>query len=240
MKFTDCGHIINLRKHAENSLILTLISKEHGKVTGYVGNCLHKKNLGIYQLGNKVKIDAYSRVDDNMLSFRVELISPDAVNFLNDYKKISALAAFSSLCNSCLPELENLEDFYFYAENFFNHIHEDNWIAYYSFYEFYLLEYLGVGLDLSECAVTKSTQNLAYVSPKSGKAVCREAGEPYKEKLFLYPHFIMNKNTRPNERELADLLAMTGFFLQKNFFADNGLKFPENRANLLENLDLNR
>ena len=108
----------------------------------------------------------------------------------------------------------------------------------YCFFEFYLLEYLGIGLDLSECAVTGSRENLAYVSPKSGRAVCRESGAPYAARLYRYPHFIVDKNYFPNRGEMADLLKMTGFFLTKNFFQIHGLKFPQNRANLLANLDL--
>jgi hypothetical protein len=48
----------------------------------------------------------------------------------------------------------------------------------------------------------------------------------------------VDKNYFPNRGEMADLLKMTGFFLTKNFFQIHGLKFPQNRANLLANLDL--
>lgn len=121
---------------------------------------------------------------------------------------------------------------------FFNLIDEENWIAHYSYFEFYLLEYLGIGLDLSECSATGTTENLRYVSPKTGKAVCAEAGEPYKDRLFAYPAFIVGQKYHPEEREICDLLKMTGFFLRKNFFQTHGLKFPENRASLLSNLGL--
>ena len=93
-------------------------------------------------------------------------------------------------------------------------------------------------MDLTECADTGTTENLAYVSPKSGKAVCAESGEPFKNKLFRYPHFIVDKNYNPASSEVADLLKMTEFFLNKNFFQIHNLKFPINRASLLENLAL--
>ena len=131
-----------------------------------------------------------------------------------------------------------MERFYYYVDSFFNLINEDNWITHYAYFEFYLLEHLGIGLDLSECSATGVTENLTYVSPKSGKAVCAEAGEPYKDRLFRFPRFILEKNYAPAAAELTDLLKMTGFFLNKNFFAAHGLKFPINRANLLENLGL--
>ena len=234
MKFTDQGYIINLRRHGESSLILTVLTKNHGKVTGYAKNAFTKKNLGVYQLGNLIEISAYARVDDNMLSLKTELISPTAVNFLSDNAKLQALSSLCALSNICMPELQDLERFYYYIDSFFNLIDEDNWLVHYSFFEFYLLEYLGISLDLSECSATGTTENLAYVSPKTGKAVCAEAGEPYISRLYKYPRYILECNYRPEPEELTDLLSMTGFFLYKNFFAAHGLKFPESRANLAE------
>ena len=234
MEFTDKGYIINLRKHGESSLILTVLTAQHGKLAGYVKNCLHKRNLAVYQLGNLVSLEAYSRVDDNMLSLKVELITPSAVNFLADGNKLRTLSSFCALANAALPELENLERFYYYIDSFFNLIGEDNWLTHYAYFEFYLLEYLGVGLDLSECSATGTTENLAYVSPRSGRAVCAEAGEPYKGRLFKYPRFILEQEYHPQPENLADLLKMTEFFLRKNFFAVHGLKFPPVRANLAE------
>lgn len=238
MNITDEGYIINVRKHGESSLILTVLTRNNGKLVGYVKGGMSKKNLGVYQLGNLVTIDAYARLEENMLSFKVELSKPMAVHFIADANKLSVLSAFCSLCHDCMPEKENIERLYYLVDSFFNLIDEDNWLVHYSFFEFYLLDYLGVSLDLSECSATATTENLTYVSPKSGKAVCAEAGEPYKNKLFLYPHYIVDKNYRPSLPEVADLLRMTEFFLNKNFFQTHNLKFPANRANLLHNLGL--
>ncbi len=234
MNFNDEGYIINLRKHGEKSLILTVLTRHHGKVTGYAKNCLSKKNLSTYQLGNLISIDAYARVDDNMLSIKSELISPCAVNFLTDSTKLRVLSSFCALSNTCMPELEDLERFYYYVESFFNLINEDNWLTHYSYFEFHLLDFLGIGLDLSECSATGTTENLTYVSPKSGKAVCAQAGEAYKDRLYKYPHFIINQEYHPSNAELVNLLQMTEFFLYKNFFVAHGLKFPKCRVNLAE------
>ena len=234
MKFVDEGYIIRCRRHGENSLILTVLCKENGKVCGYVRSGLSKKNLVVFQLGNKVRIDAWSRVDDNMLSLKIELITPDAVNFLNDVNKLRVLSCFCALCDRCLPELQPLDRFYWFAESFVNLIGEDNWIGHYCFFEFYLLDFLGIGLDLSKCSVTGKVENLAFVSPKTGRAVCQEVGRPYQDRLFLFPHFIVAQDYSPKPSEMAELLKMTEFFLNKNFFAIHNLKFPECRVNLAE------
>ncbi len=238
MQFNDEGYIVAVRRYGENSLIINAISKEHGLISGFVKGGGSKKNAGVYQIGNQISFEAYARIEENMLTLKTELLAPVAVNFMSSPAKLAALSSLCALCLSCLPEKENLERFYYYIDSFFQLINQENWITHYCFFEFYLLEYLGIGLDLSECAATGSRENLAYVSPKSGRAVCRESGEIYASRLYAYPHFIVDKNYFPTPREMADLLKMTAFFLSKNFFQTHGLKFPKNRANLLENLDL--
>lgn len=235
-RFNDEGYIINMKKHGENSAILTVLTRHNGKIVGFAKNCLSRKNLGVYQLGNQVAVDAYARVDENMLSLKVELIAPTAVNFLSSPQKLEVLASFCELCNACMPEQMALDRLYGFVDGFFNLILKDNWIVHYCYFEFYLLEFLGIALDLTECSATGSTENLAFVSPKTGKAVCLEAGLPYRERLFAFPGFILRQEYNPSAAEIENLLKMTGFFLNKNFFASHGLKFPSNRANLLHNL----
>jgi len=238
MIINDEGYIINLRRHGEKSLILTVLTKEHGKIVGYVKNCLNKKNLGVFQLGNKVNIEAYTRIEENMWSFQVELNQATSVGFIVDAAKLSTLSAFCSLANEAMPEAQNIENLYVYVDDFFKQIHKDNWLTYYCYFEFYLMSFLGVGLDLEKCSVTGCYDNLKYVSPRTGKAVCAEVGFPYHNRLYAYPHFIINNSYHPHKKEVKDLLRMTEFFLHKNFFRTHYLKFPINRANLLVNLRL--
>ena len=238
MIINDEGYIINQRRHGEKSLILTVLTKEHGKMVGYVKNCLNKKNLGIYQLGNQIRVEAYARIEDNMWNFHTELIQANAANFITDPKKLAVLSSFCALCKDAMPESQNVENLYQCVENFFNLINEENWLTYYCYFEFYLMSFLGISLDLEKCAVTGCYDNLKYVSPRSGKAVCEEVGFPYRQQLYKYPQFILDKNDHPQQSEMKNLLEMTGFFLHKNFFRTHYLKFPTNRANLLENLDL--
>ncbi|MDR1025912.1 MAG: DNA repair protein RecO [Lactobacillus sp.] len=238
MNITDEGYIINMRKHGESSLILTVVTREHGKIVGYAKGGLSKKSLGIYQLGNYIRVDAYARVEENMLSFKCELLAPTSVNFLSDPRKLACLSSLCALCNGCLPEKDNIERLFYYIDSFFNLILEDNWVSNYSYFEYYLLDYLGIGLDLSECSATGATDNLTFVSPKTAKAVSYEAGLPYKDRLFAFPHYILDNNYHPQAPDVKNLLKMTEFFLNKNFFSTHNLKFPQSRANLLSQLNI--
>ena len=109
-------------------------------------NALTKKNLGVYQQGNFVRFEAYARLEENMWNLRVELLHASAVNFLTNPQKLAALSAFCALCCETMPEGQDLEEFYIYADNFIKQIHEDNWLTYYCRFEFSLLSFLGISL----------------------------------------------------------------------------------------------
>ncbi|MBR2299218.1 MAG: DNA repair protein RecO [Alphaproteobacteria bacterium] len=233
MQVKDEGYIIKILKYGENSLILTVLSQAHGKMTGFIKSGLTKKKLGVYQLGNKISFNAYARLEENMPQFRgVELLESNVVHFLTDSKKLAVLSAFCELFNISIPENEPLEGLVRFIYRFMDNLGDEMWLQNYAVLEFRLLYFLGIGLDLGACAVTGAIDNLAFVSPKSGRAVCLEAGLPYQEKLFKYPHFAFEKNVVPLKEDVLDLLKMNAFFLKKNFFDAHGLQFPISRANL--------
>lgn len=101
-------------------------------------------------------------------------------------------------------------------------------------FEVALLAELGFGLDLSECAATGAKEKLIYVSPKSGRAVSATAGEPYRERLFKLPAFLLEQANAglPGERDIADGLALTGYFLERHLFGARNLPMPEAREAL--------
>ena len=237
MQVKDEGYIINTLKHGENSLIVTVLSLAHGKMTGFVKSAVSKKKLGVYQLGNKISFNAYARLEENMPQFRgVELVRSNVVHFLSNDKKLAVLSSFCELFKVCVPEYEPLEGVVRSISQFMDHLDDEMWLKNYAILEFRLLYFLGIGLDLGSCAATGTIENLAFVSPKSGRAVCLEAGLPYQNKLFKYPHFALNKNIAPTTEDVLDLLKLNEFFLKKNFFEVHRLQFPNCRANLLEKL----
>ena len=238
MQVSDEGYIINLLKYGENSLIVTALSVAHGKMVGFVKSALSKKKLGIYQLGNKISFNAYARVEENMSQFKgVELLESPLVALIQNPQKLIVLKAFCDVMNASLNENEPLEGLIASVSGFMDSLKGEEFLEKYAVLEFRLLYFLGIGLDLGSCAVTGSIENLAFVSPKSGRAVCLKEGLPYQDKLFKYPHFAIDRNVFPSKEEVLDLLKMTGFFLKKNFFDAHGLQFPLSRVNLQEILD---
>ena len=189
-----------------------------------------KKNRGIFQVGNKIFYEASQRLEENMKRlFRVELVEPNAVNVMMDVKKLGLISSCVPMFIKILNENEEVLHFYEIVGKFFRANDVKEMLKYYALFEFNALEYLGLGLVLDCCAVTGQIDDLYYVSPKTGKAVCREVGEPYRDRLFMYPHFVVDKSDSPSYKEIFNVLEMTEYFLKENFFKFHNLKMPESR-----------
>jgi DNA repair protein RecO (recombination protein O) len=229
----DEGYVLNACKYGEKALIVTLFSLNYGKITGFVSDGLSKKNRGLFQVGNKLFFEASARLEENMRRlFRLELIEPNAVLMMNDFKRLELVTSVVPMMLRILNENEETYLLYETAGKIFHAKNIKEMLTQYAFFEFYALEYLGLGLSLECCAVTGQTDGLAYVSPKTGKAVCREVGAPYHDRLFSYPHFVVDKNDTPSYAEIFNVLKMTEFFLYENFFKFHNLVLPQSRANL--------
>jgi DNA repair protein RecO (recombination protein O) len=101
-------------------------------------------------------------------------------------------------------------------------------------FELAMLAELGFGLDLESCAATGGISDLTYVSPKSGRAVSREAGEPWRDKLMRLPAFLSGDDfAAPSAADLASGFEITGFFLARHFYEPRGLPLPDARRHFI-------
>ncbi len=100
-------------------------------------------------------------------------------------------------------------------------------------WELALLQDLGFGLDLSECAATGAEVELIFVSPKSGRAVSREAGLPYCDRLLKLPAFLLDESAAPSRQDVLWGFALTGHFLERHVLHPHGLSMPQSRERLL-------
>ena len=230
MIFKDEGYVLSAVKYGEKALIVTLLSRSKGKIVGFSSDGMNKKNRGIFQTGNKIFFEASSRLEENMKRiFRVELLEPNAVSMMSDFNKLELLTAVVPMFSKLLNENEDEWQIYQVIERFFKANDLKQMLTWYAYFEFLALEYLGLGLSLDCCAVTGKTSGLFYVSPRTGKAVCKEVGEPYKDKLFKYPQFVVDKSDAPSYKEIFNVLKMTEYFLKENFFKFHNIKIPESR-----------
>ena len=120
-----------------------------------------------------------------------------------------------------------------------NSLNAEDFLKQYAIFEFALLNICGFGLDLNKCVVTNATDNLAYISPKSGCAVSIDAGKPYHDKLFKLPKFLLDHKLNSSRAELFSSLEITKHFINKSYLLPHNLKMPFARTQLAQYIKVN-
>ena len=237
MNWTDDGIVLGLRPLGENGAILDALTREHGRHLGLVRGASSKRLKGALEPGNVLKLQWRARLDQQLGSYVIELAAARAAQFFNDGLKLAGLAAACAVTATTLPEREVHARVFEALDATLVAIAEKSspsWVADYVRFEIVLLEDLGFGLDLSECAVTGARAGLVYVSPKTGRAVTDAAGAPYRQQLLRLPPFLSPEGSAASGRDLADGLALTAFFLERMALEPQGLRFPAARVRFFE------
>src|SRR5215212_11360806 len=232
MQWTDEGVVLGARKHGESSLILELMTRAHGRHLGLVHGGRSKILQPVLQSGNTVQATWRARLDEHLGTYQVEGRDQRAARFIASPLALYGLASLAALLR-LLPERDPHPALFDTVSVLTDHLDDPDLApALFVRFELAILAELGFGLDLSRCAATDTTEDLAYVSPKSGRAVCAMAGEPYRDRLLALPGFLIRqqRSNHPAQEEIADGFRLTGFFLRQNVFEPRGESLPEERA----------
>jgi len=236
MHWNDPAIVLGSKKYGESAAVVCLLTQSHGLYKGLVRSMNGKAARGIFQTGNFIDAKWSGRLPEHLGNFSAELTKPNAALLLSDSVKLTALGAICSLLEMTLPERDQCPDIYDRLYNFIEIMcQSDSWQYEYVILELELLTHLGFGLDLSECAATGATEDLVYLSPKSGRAVSRKAGEPYKSKLFLLPeYFITGEINEKTEGNALNGLDICAYFLEKYVLKPHNAALPLTRLRLRE------
>ena len=229
MQWTDEGIVLGVRRHGETSVILELMTQERGRHLGLVRGGAGKRLRGVLQPGNALRATWRARLDDHLGNYAVEAISLRAAGYLNAAHAVHGVTHLAALCR-LLAEREPHAGVYAALDDILDALDEPQAAAIaIARFELAFLAELGFGLDLSSCAATGATDDLIYVSPRSGRAVSRTAGEEYRDRLLRLPPFLRAEDddaAAVAAADLADAFALTGFFLDRHAFAARGLEMP--------------
>lgn len=242
MEWSDDGIVLGLRTFGENGAILEALTREHGRHLGLVRGAMSKRMKGALEPGNSVKLQWRGRLDQQLGGYTVELSTARAAAFFDDALKLGGLQSACGICAALLPERELHLRVFEALDLLLAAIGEHpspDWVDEYVRFELVLLEDLGFGLDLSECAATGSTSDLRFVSPKTGRAVSAVAAEPYRDRLLKLPGFLSPADGPASSNDLVDGLALTGFFLER-VAREHAATLPQARARFHERLAASR
>lgn len=234
MQWTDDGLVLGAKRHGETSVILELMTLERGRHLGLVRGGAGTRLRGVLQPGNLLRATWRARLDEHLGYYAVEGLDLRAAGFLGAAHSVHGVTHAAELCR-LLAEREPHAQVFAALQAILDDIHEPLAAATsLARFELQLLAELGFGLDLACCAATGVTTELVYVSPRSGRAVSRAAGEEYRDKLLPLPGFLHADGEQlPSGTDLLDAFALTGFFLDRHAFAPRGLELPASRARFL-------
>jgi DNA repair protein RecO (recombination protein O) len=236
MQWQDTGFVLAARRHGESALIVDLLTREHGRHAGLVRGGQSPKARAMLQPGNEIAAAWRGRLNEHLGTIGCELVRAHAARFLDDPSRLSGLTAAAALVGGALPEREPHGDVFASFARLIEALDSaDDWPAQYVRWEQDLLGALGFGLDLRRCTVSGDTADLAYVSPRTGRAVSRTAGLPYHDKLLLLPEFLW-RDVLADETELVLGMTLTGHFLAHHVFAPQGRPLPAARTRLAERM----
>ncbi len=235
MQWTDEGIVLGVRRHGEANAILELMTQEHGRHLGLVRGGAGSRLRPVLQPGNRLKATWRARLDEHLGLYAVEGLDLPAASFLAAAHAVYGVTHLGALCR-LLPERDPHPRIYAGLADVLGRLIDARLAGPEVVrFELRLLSELGFGLDLDRCAASGATAELAYVSPKTGRAVSREAGRPWQDKLLRLPGFLSAAGSaaQPSAADLADGFAVTGFFLARHVLDPRGLALPDARNSFI-------
>ena len=223
MEWKDQGIILSSRRHGETAAIVSILTSLHGRHVGLMRGGSSRKGRSMLQIGNSVSAVWRARLEEHLGNFNLEVTDSPSALILYEPDPLAALSAACAVAESSLPEREPANEAFEGLQSLLQSLptNKMNWTVNYVKWELNLLETLGFGLDLNSCAATGSTEDLAYVSPKSGRAVSRNAGLSFVKHLLPLPQFLTNSSTDANRDSILQGLRLTGYFLRRFVYNEN-------------------
>lgn len=235
MEWRDHGILLSMRRHGEHAAIIDVFTESHGRNAGVVRGGAGRKLAPVLQPGAQLDVTWQARLADHLGSYRAEPLRSRMAAALSGRLALAGLNAVTALLAYCLPEREPYPELYKRSEQLLDLLeNEDLWPLAYLRWELALLEHMGFGLDLSACAVTGERTGLAYVSPKTGRAVSREGAGDWADRLLPLPP-VMRGEGAAQDAEIVQALRTTGHFLEAHLAPALGSQpLPEARGRLMD------
>ncbi len=237
MEFTDDAFVLSARAHGETGAIVELLTARHGRYAAHVAGGASRRIKPFLQAGARATVRYRARVSEQLGSATLEPVGEGPSALFDDALALAGIAAAAAVAAAALPERDPHPGAFLAFEALSAAFEDpDIWPAVFVRFEAGLLDDLGFGLDLSKCAATGAVDDLIYVSPRTGRAVSRTAGEAYKDRLLALPGFLLSSQSRLAVGDVGAGLGLTGHFLQSFIFGPLNRPLPPARVWLLERL----
>jgi len=237
MEWEDEAYVLSARAHGETGAIVDLLTERHGRFAAHVAGGASRRMKPYLQAGAKVLASYRARMSDQLGAATMEPIGEGPSALFDDPMALAGIAAAAAVAAGALPEREPHPGAFLAFEALTNVFAlPDVWPAVFVRFEAGLLEELGFGLDLTKCASTGAVDDLVWVSPRTGRAVSRQAGEPYADRLLPLPGFMLSSQYGLGDGDVKAGFDLTGHFLEQFVFGPLNRPLPPARVWLLDRL----
>ena len=225
MNWDDKGYLISKNKYNENSLIVEIYTKKHGKKSGILFGGTSKKIKSYLQLGNKLYVNYNSKSENKIGYFNIEIINANSPIYFENSKKLNCIISAMNLIKILTADSQSNIEIFNHIDRFFLILNEDEWLKRYIFWELELLSNLGYNLDLPKRVNKKIIDNKTLYLVESNT-----------EKKFV-PNFLIDKDEIVNDiNTLLDGLKIVSDFMDKKILKPNNINFPSSRSQFVNSL----
>ena len=224
MNWDDTGFLLSKNKFSENSLIVEVFTKDHGKISGILFGGTSKKIKSYLQIGNKLYTNYNTKNDNKVGYFKFEIIKAETPFFFGNKSKLFCLTSALQLIKTLNPEAQPNSKIFELIENFFIILKSEDWIKNYILWELKLFSLLGYNLELDKI-VTKKIENDKVFYQLNSHSEDR-----------IIPNFLIENDFSANDEELIKGLKLVSDFLDKSILKPNNLNHPISRLQFLNNL----
>ena len=237
MEFEDDAFVLSARAFGESGAIVDLLTGMHGRHAAHVAGGASRRMKPVLQAGVRVMVRYRSRTSEQLGSATLEALDDGPAGLFDDPTALAGMSAAAAVAAGALPEREPHPGAFLGFEALAQAFAlAEVWPAVFVRFEAGLLDELGFGLDLSRCAATGAVDDLVWVSPKTGRAVSRAAGEPYKDRLLPLPRFLLSSQSGLDAGDVGAGLDLTGHFLEQFVFGPLNRPLPAARVWLIDRL----
>ena len=237
MEFHEEAFVLSARAHGDTGVVVDLLTESHGRHAAFVAGGASRRMKPFLQPGARVIADYRARTSDHLGSARLEPVGEGPSALFDDADALTGLAAAAAVAQGALPEREPHPGAFLAFEALMAAFQIPSvWPAIFVRFEAGLLDDLGFGLDLSKCAATGTVDDLIYVSPRTGRAVSRDAGAPYADKMLTLPPFMLGAQAGLIEGDVKAGFDLTGHFLEQFVFHPQNKPLPPARVWMLDKL----
>ena len=231
--FEDTGIVLSAKPYEENAAILHVLTQAHGRHAGFVHGGRSSKKRALLEPGTVLNLNWRARTADQLGTFQLELERSTHARLMDDAGPLRALIAACALMDTAVPERAPMPQLYAGTQAMMSALEGPAWAESYVIWELAFLGEMGFALELDRCAGGGSSDDLAYISPKSGRAVSREKGGAYADKLFDMPDFLKpGAQGGGDAAQIAKALAMTRYFIEHQLLIDTNRDVPAARMAL--------